>query len=210
MKWTEAEEQQLLARKAEGATNAEIAEEMGRTPTAIKSKLERLRYAASLLPKQWTDEEDQRIIELRRKQLSYTEIAREIKRTKAAVAERCEILGCTRKKHPKGESTESPKVFGTKKTETTTEKLIKLSDGRLTEDVRSTYQQVLTQASTVEMVIYTLWKLPKQIRPLTIEDAAVKLVRLIGHGPEYFHARREWRINDWLKHLAAITEEELP
>ena len=251
MKWTEADEQHLLARKAEGATNAEIAGEMGKTPTSIKSKLERLRYAASLLPKQWTEAEDQRIIELRRRQSSYTEIAKEIKRTKAEVIERCEILGCTLKtgsmtqdeidyilkrhaegadtktiakeigrstsavfkridKNPKAKAPETPKVFGTKKTEITTEELIKLSDGRLTEDVRTTYQQVLTQASTVEMVLYTLYKIPKQLRPLTIEDAAIKLVRLIGHGPEYFHARREWRIQDWIKHLANLTEGDMP
>jgi len=75
-------------------------------------------------------------------------------------------------------------------------------------EFKQVYQQVLSQASTIEMVLFTLWKtLPNQ-RVISIEDAAVKLVRLAGRGPAFFHARREWSMTKWAVYLATLTEED--
>ena len=254
--WTEQEEQQLLELKKQHMTNAEIAEKIGRSPSGVKSKLERLHHSI-VRPEYWTEEEEKRLIELRKIGLSYQDIADQTNRSKWAIKDRCSRLGLTiakaslthrdlekihelydkgvsarqiskqLKRSPKvvsrtikeyqaakesveARKNEMPRVYKTEARMPSAQELLTISDGRLSEDVRAAYQQVLTQASTVEMVLYTLYKTPKQLRPLSIEDAAVKLVRLVGKGPEYFHARREWRISDWLKHLVTINEEELP
>ena len=81
------------------------------------------------------------------------------------------------------------------------------SDGRLDDDVRAMYQKMHTQAVTIEMVLYTLWKTPKQLRALSIEDAAIKLVQLVGQGPEYFWDKRGWKIQTWIDHLTKLGEK---
>jgi len=76
-------------------------------------------------------------------------------------------------------------------------------------EFRQVYQQVLSQATTIEMVIFALWKIPRYKRPVSIEEVAVKLVRLAGRGPAFFHARREWSLTKWLAYLAKLSEEDL-
>ena len=255
--WTDEELAQLQQLKAEGVSNQEIADRLGRSRTAIKSKLERisveLRNADKIKRAQarrWTLEDDQQLIELKKKQLNHTEIAEEVGRSKNAIDDRCRVLGLSKalgvltqrevneilKLHEEGlevaeiaekvgrskssvykcinmkPAVRQPSTPRVLKVESTADmaSLLDVHDDRLDAEIRVTYQRVLTQATTIEMVLFTLWKTPSRQRTISIEDAAVKLVRLAGHGPDYFHARREWKINDWIKHLEQVSERDMP
>ena len=72
------------------------------------------------------------------------------------------------------------------------------------------YQGNMAQLTTLEMVIHALWRLPEPKRPVSIGEAASKLVRLMGHGPEYFLQRENWTLLDWMHHLARVTEKDMP
>lgn len=76
--------------------------------------------------------------------------------------------------------------------------------------LREQYQAITTTLSTVEMTILLLSKHPHLQRVISVEDAAVKLVRLLGYGTDYFEERRDWSISNWVRHLARLDEEDLP
>ena len=203
--WSEAEDARVIELRKKGLSYADIAADTGRTRGSVKSRCATLglvRAKGSL-----TQREVEIIQQRTDEGADAAEISKEINRS-ADIVRRAAQDYLAAKLAPKDETPQLPRLQAT----TTQPKFNSslLSDERLNEESRAVYQQVITQASTVEMVIFTLWKMPKYKRPLGIEDAAVKLVRLIGHGPEYFYARRAWTINDWFKHLATIKEEQLP
>ena len=197
--WTEEEDQRAIELRKRQLSYADIAADLGRTKdeTAERCEMLGLKRASGTL----TERELAHIHKRHEEGADFKVIAEELGRSVSAVRRRINM---------EKQSLDGPRTYNTEAKMPSAQELLTISDGRLAEDVRTAYQQVLTQASTVEMVLYTLYKTPKQLRPLSIEDAAIKLVRLVGKGPEYFHARREWRISDWFKHLVTISEEELP
>ena len=78
------------------------------------------------------------------------------------------------------------------------------------ETISQLYQGNMAQLTTMEMVIHALWRLPEAKRPVSIGTAASKLVRLMGHGPEYFLQRESWTLFDWMHHLSRVTEKDMP
>lgn len=77
-------------------------------------------------------------------------------------------------------------------------------------DITEAYQSVWSMISTFEMVIYAVSRsevLKKKIDPGV---AAVKLVRLMGFGADYFHKRNHWSIDNWVEHLSACNEYDTP
>lgn len=196
--WTDEDDQRIIELRKKQLSFFEIACEMGRPKKEVigRAKYLGLKKASGSL----TERELAYMHKRHKEGADIKTIAQELDRSVAVVRKRINAQL----------NLDAPRTYKTEARTPTAQELLTISDGRLAKDVRAAYQQVLTQASTVEMVLYTLYKTPKQLRPLSIEDAAVKLVRLVGKGPEYFHARREWRINDWFKHLTTISEEELP
>ena len=78
------------------------------------------------------------------------------------------------------------------------------------ETISQLYQGNMAQLTVMEMVIHALWRLPEAKRPVSIGTAASKLVRLMGHGPEYFLQRENWSLFDWMHHLSRVTEKDMP
>ncbi len=77
-------------------------------------------------------------------------------------------------------------------------------------EITESYQAVWSMLSTFEMVIYAVSRsevLKKKIEPGV---AAVKLVRLMGFGADYFHKRNHWSIDNWVEHLSACNEYDMP
>lgn len=72
------------------------------------------------------------------------------------------------------------------------------------------YQGAMMMLSTVEMVIHTLWRTPVEQRPIELTEATVKMLRLMGHGPEYFLARDQYTLEAWIRFLARVTEADMP
>lgn len=77
-------------------------------------------------------------------------------------------------------------------------------------EIAQMYQGTMMMLATVEMVLHTLWRTPVTERPIELADAAVRMLRLMGHGPDYFMARDQLTINDWIKLLARVTEADMP
>lgn len=78
------------------------------------------------------------------------------------------------------------------------------------DDISALYASNMTVLAVVEMALYALWRLPPEQRPVSIENAAIRLVRLMGYGPEYFVERADWSLQAWFDLLATIDEDHMP
>ena len=72
------------------------------------------------------------------------------------------------------------------------------------------YHANVSMLATVEMVLHTLWRMNPKQRPISLADAALKMVALMGHGPEFFLARDTHSIQTWIEYLQNLTEEGYP
>lgn len=72
------------------------------------------------------------------------------------------------------------------------------------------YQEVWSALTTIEQVLFVLWKYPKYRQILSVDDAAVKLMRLMGYGPAFFHERRDLSVERWVLLLARLSDDDLP
>ena len=75
-------------------------------------------------------------------------------------------------------------------------------------DMHQLFARNFSALTTIEMVVYTLWKAGAPAQK--VGEIATKLVRLLGHGPDYFHDRRDWDIDRWVRHLVTVGEEDMP
>lgn len=192
-KWTEADDQKLTEMRRARMSYAATSKELGRSTNAVSYRCGVLGLTAN--PNNLTQSELAHVFKRHKEGVDPKDIAKELGRSPSGVRKRIKAG------EPESVAETPPMSAGG---------LLEMTDGRLEEEVRATYQRVLTQATTVEMVLYTLYKMPARERPLSIEDAAIKLVLLIGHGPEYFWTRKDWAIKTWFKHLARLNERDMP
>lgn len=76
------------------------------------------------------------------------------------------------------------------------------------QDMNKIFSRNLVALTTIEMVIYTLWK--TDVAHHVTAKTAVNLVRLLGHGADYYYERREWPLLRWIQHLNTLTEADMP
>ena len=191
VEWTlelKAEFKQLWAA---GAAYPEIQRKVGVGSDAAKKAAQRFGFGPkprAKLDSAWSEDEENKLIEMIEGGLPLKEIAKQLNRSTKAVELRKRQVW-TNPSEP--EPVPMPTV----------------PDDTPLEFAR-VYQKVLSQASIIEMVLFTLWRTPLADRVISIEEAAIKLVRLAGRGPAFFHARREWSLTQWALYLAALTEED--
>ena len=87
--WTADELDELRRMAADGVPRAEISEQLGRTPNAIKMKLQSLGlYVPKPAAKPWTDLDDDDLVKLYREGASFTTLAATFSRSENAILSR--------------------------------------------------------------------------------------------------------------------------
>ena len=87
--WTEEEAEELRQMAADGVTRAEMAAQLGRSPNAIKLKLQSLGlYVPKPAAKPWTPEDERLLVKLYREGISFAELASVFGRTEGAILSR--------------------------------------------------------------------------------------------------------------------------
>ena len=87
--WTADELDELRRMAADGVPRAEISEQLGRTPNAIKMKLQSLGlYVPKPAAKPWTDLDDDDLVKLYREGASFTTLAATFSRSEKAIISR--------------------------------------------------------------------------------------------------------------------------
>jgi hypothetical protein len=77
-------------------------------------------------------------------------------------------------------------------------------------EIGELYQRAYSMMTVVETVIYALWRARELQQHLSVGDAALRLVQLMGHGAGYFQERDHWSVAHWIRHLADLTDADLP
>lgn len=93
--WTSDLDARLANLKCAGASIADIAKDLGRTPAAVEMRLRHLRQSPdgpALPPETWTAEEDRALIDGREAGRSYTDLAAEMRRSVRALQNRVSKL----------------------------------------------------------------------------------------------------------------------
>ena len=87
--WTADELDELRRMAADGVPRAEMSEQLGRTPNAIKMKLQSLGlYVPKPAAKPWTDLDDDALVKLYREGASFTTLAATFSRSENAILSR--------------------------------------------------------------------------------------------------------------------------
>ena len=87
--WTADEAEELRQMAADGVTRAEMAAQLGRSPNAIKLKLQSLGlYVPKPAAKPWTPEDEHALVKLYRDGVSFAELASVFSRTEGAILSR--------------------------------------------------------------------------------------------------------------------------
>ena len=87
--WTPDEVDELRRMAADGVSRAEMSEQLGRTPNAIKMKLQSLGlYVPKPAAKPWTDLDDDALVKLYRDGASFTTLASTFGRSEKAIISR--------------------------------------------------------------------------------------------------------------------------
>ena len=87
--WTADEVDELRRMAADGVPRAEISEQLGRTPNAIRMKLQSLGlYVPKPAAKPWTDLDDDALVKLYREGASFTTLAATFSRSENAIITR--------------------------------------------------------------------------------------------------------------------------
>ena len=87
--WTADELDELRRMATDGVPRAEISEQLGRTPNAIKMKLQSLGlYVPKPAAKPWTDLDDDALVKLYREGASFTTLAATFSRSENAILSR--------------------------------------------------------------------------------------------------------------------------
>ena len=87
--WSVDEVDELRRMAADGVPRAEIAEQLGRTPNAIRMKLQSLGlYVPKPAAKPWTDLDDDALVKLYREGASFTTLAATFSRSENAIITR--------------------------------------------------------------------------------------------------------------------------
>ena len=87
--WTAEEAEELGQMAADGVTRAEMAAQLGRSPGAIKMKLQSLGlYVPKPAAKPWTPEDERLLVKLYREGISFAELASVFGRTEGAILSR--------------------------------------------------------------------------------------------------------------------------
>ena len=87
--WTAEEAEELGQMAADGVTRAEMAAQLGRSPGAIKMKLQSLGlYVPKPAAKPWTPEDEHLLVKLYREGISFAELASVFGRTEGAILSR--------------------------------------------------------------------------------------------------------------------------
>ena len=87
--WTEEEAEELRQMAADGVARAEMAAQLGRSPNAIKLKLQSLGlYVPKPAAKPWTPEDERLLVKLYREGISFAELASVFGRTEGAILSR--------------------------------------------------------------------------------------------------------------------------
>ena len=87
--WTAEEAEELGQMAADGVTRAEMAAQLGRSPGAIKMKLQSLGlYVPKPAAKPWTPEDEHLLVKLYREGISFAELASVFGRTEGAILRR--------------------------------------------------------------------------------------------------------------------------
>jgi DNA-binding NarL/FixJ family response regulator len=89
--WTHPEQRRLLSMRASGMDIAAIAAALGRTESAVRVRLKRLK--APPLVHRWTQQEDRLLVDLRAQGVSAKVIAARLGRTVGAIYHRVTALG---------------------------------------------------------------------------------------------------------------------
>ena len=91
--WTADEAEELRQMAADGVTRAEMAAQLGRSPNAIKMKLQSLGlYVPKPAAKPWTPEDEHLLVKLYREGISFAELASVFGRTEGAILRRLILL----------------------------------------------------------------------------------------------------------------------
>ena len=91
--WTAEEAEELGQMAADGVTRAEMAAQLGRSPGAIKMKLQSLGlYVPKPAAKPWTPEDERLLVKLYREGISFAELASVFGRTEGAILRRLILL----------------------------------------------------------------------------------------------------------------------
>ena len=87
--WSSDEVDELRRMAADGVSRAEMSEQLGRTPNAIKMKLQSLGlYVPKPAAKPWTDLDDDALVKLYREGASFTTLAATFSRSENAIISR--------------------------------------------------------------------------------------------------------------------------
>ena len=87
--WTADEVDELRRMAADGISRAEMSEQLGRTPNAIRMKLQSLGlYVPKPAAKPWTDLDDDALVKLYREGASFTTLAATFSRSENAIITR--------------------------------------------------------------------------------------------------------------------------
>ena len=87
--WTADEAEELRQMAADGVTRAEMVAQLGRSPNAIKLKLQSLGlYVPKPAAKPWTPEDEHALVKLYRDGVSFAELASVFSRTEGAILSR--------------------------------------------------------------------------------------------------------------------------
>ena len=91
--WTADEAEELGQMAADGVTRADMAAQLGRSPNAIKMKLQSLGlYVPKPAAKPWTPEDEHTLVKLYRDGISFAELAAVFGRTEGAILRRLILL----------------------------------------------------------------------------------------------------------------------
>ena len=91
--WTADEAEELRQMAADGVSRAEMSAQLGRTPNAIKMKLQSLGlYVPKPAAKPWTPEDEHTLVKLYRDGISFAELAAVFGRTEGAILRRLILL----------------------------------------------------------------------------------------------------------------------
>ena len=87
--WTAEDTEELKQMAADGVSRADMSQQLGRTPNAIKMKLQSLGlYVPKPAAKPWTDLDDDALVKLYREGASFTTLAATFSRSENAILSR--------------------------------------------------------------------------------------------------------------------------
>ena len=91
--WTEEETEELKKMAADGVTRADMSQQLGRSPNAIKMKLQSLGlYVPKPAARPWTPDDEETLVRMYREGASFATLAATFGRTERAILSRLILL----------------------------------------------------------------------------------------------------------------------